>query len=165
MDMMQPSPATGLQAIHMDPDHPVPGMGDGFLLTELAAETVDALLAATGPGPGSPLLSVELRHLGGALAETAPGHGALASLDGEFALFAVGIPMDPEVASAIVDRVDALTSTLAPWTAGSYLNFAERPGAIEDAFDAETYRRLVDVKTRYDETNVFRANHQVEPAS
>ena len=118
-----------------------------------------------GPGSGSPFLSVELRHLGGALAETAPGHGALASLDGEFALFAIGIPMDPQVAHAIVDRLDEFGTTLAPWTAGSYLNFADRPGAIEDALDAETHRRLVDVKTRHDATNIFRANHQVEPAS
>ena len=56
-----------LLTIHMDPPGPVPGVGDGMLLDELPAEAVDALVASAGPGSGSRLLSVELRHLGGGL--------------------------------------------------------------------------------------------------
>ena len=61
--------ARQLQELHMDPPGPMPGAGDGFLLDTLDAEALDALVAAAGPGSGSPLVSVELRHLGGALTD------------------------------------------------------------------------------------------------
>ena len=38
------------------------------LLSELPADAVDTLVGIAGAGSGSPLLSVEVRHLGGALA-------------------------------------------------------------------------------------------------
>ena len=50
-----------------------------------------------GPGTDSPLIIVELRQLGGALRERRPGAGALGSLDGSFAFFAAGVPMEPGV--------------------------------------------------------------------
>ena len=53
------------------------------------------------PAVGPPLLSLEIRHLGGALAVAAPGNGALASLDAGFAVFAVGIAMTPELGAAV----------------------------------------------------------------
>ena len=49
------------------PRSPMPGISDSRLLDGLTAETIDALVDAAGPGSGSPLLMVELRHLGGAL--------------------------------------------------------------------------------------------------
>ena len=64
---------------------------DGMLLAELTAETVDALVGVAGADSGSPLLSVEIRHLGGAVGRPAPGGGALASIDAPFAMFAVGM--------------------------------------------------------------------------
>ena len=60
-----------LLALHMDPPGPVPGVGDGALLDVMPAEAIDALAAVSGPD--TPLLSVELRHLGGALARRAEG--------------------------------------------------------------------------------------------
>ena len=57
-----------------------------------------------GPGTDSPLIMVELRQLGGALRERKPGAGALGSLDGSFAFFALGAPMGPGVGEAIAQR-------------------------------------------------------------
>ena len=56
----------------MDPPEPVPGAGDGMSLDDLTPETIDALVAVAGPGSGSPLLSVEFRQLGGAVAADSP---------------------------------------------------------------------------------------------
>src|SRR5262249_31004135 len=69
------SPTTGLSKLHMDPEHPVPGAGDGGMLCDLTPEAIEAIVDTV---PGSPLLSVEVRHLGGALAQPSPEHGALA---------------------------------------------------------------------------------------
>ena len=71
IDTVATIPAAALQHVHMDPEHPVPGLGDGMLLDDLPAAGIDALVAAAGPGSGSPLLSVEVRQLGGALATPA----------------------------------------------------------------------------------------------
>src|SRR4029078_11730947 len=59
-------PIGALSKVHIDPEPPVPGSGDGFLLDELPAEAIDALAARAAAGELDTLLSVELRQLGGA---------------------------------------------------------------------------------------------------
>jgi FAD binding domain/Berberine and berberine like len=165
-DMFAPMPAAGLSHIHMDPEHPVPVMGDGMVLDRLTPAAIDALVEAVGPGSGSPLLMVELRHLGGAIGVPPAEHGALAKLGGEFALFAGGIPMDAEVATAIAAYLSALTAALDPWDAGRrYMNFTERPSDAREFFSEGTLVRLQAVKTAYDPAGVFLANHPVPTAA
>jgi hypothetical protein len=62
-----------MSKLHMDPPAPAPGIGDGFMLGELDAAAIEAVVASAGADSGSTLLSVELRHLGGALGRTAEG--------------------------------------------------------------------------------------------
>ena len=158
-------PTTGLQMLHMDPDGPVPGHGDGYLVGTLDAAGIEAFVAACGPDSGCGLLSVELRHLGGALAPGGPEYGAVSSLDGEFAMFAVGIAPDQTVGAMVRAHVDAVHEALRPWASGSaYANFAERRRAGAALFGPEAYRRLQSVKAWYDPENVIHANHPVAPA-
>ena len=44
-------PALG--QLHMDPEHPVSGVGDGLMLADLPAAAVDAFVDVAGPGPRS----------------------------------------------------------------------------------------------------------------
>ncbi len=155
------SPA-GLAELHMDPPQPVPGLSDHLMLSEAPAEAIDALLNAEGPGIETPLLSVELRHLGGALGKPAKNSGPLAQLDGNFLMFTVGMPMNAEVAEAIEQHAGHLRDVLSPWAAGrAYLNFAERPTDTETAFPPEQYRRLQEIRANYDPNDLFCANHPV----
>jgi hypothetical protein len=161
-DLFATIPAAALSHIHMDPEHPVPAMGDGMILDDLTPAAVEAFVAATGPGSGSPLLSVELRQLGGAIGTPPPEHGALAKLSGAYALFAVGIPMDAEAGAAIGAHLDHLLDAMDPWDAGRrYLNFTERPADARAFFTDGTHRRLQAVKARYDAGDMFCANHPV----
>ena len=73
MDSVAVQPPAGIAELHMDPPEPVPYWGDSILIGELPAAAIDSLLEAVGPGSGSQLLSVELRHCGGALSRTSPG--------------------------------------------------------------------------------------------
>ena len=66
---------------------------------------------------GLPAVSVELRQLGGALADESPDHGAVGSIKAGFALFAVGMAVNEEVTSFIEARVTALKTALGPWAA------------------------------------------------
>jgi hypothetical protein len=108
---------------------------------------------------------VELRQLGGALAQEAPGAGAIASVPGRFAMFAVGLPMDQGSAKAIGAHLEVVSEALAPWDEGSvYLNFTETPVDTRSAFPGETYERLGRVKSQYDPEDLFRGHHPVAPA-
>jgi hypothetical protein len=165
MDTWATIPPASLVRLHGDPEQPVPVLGDGFQLPELTPEAADAFVEVGGPGSDSPLLMLELRQLGGALAEAADGAGALAALPDDFTLFGVGLPMGDAMAAAIGSHLERVKQTMAPWSAGVYLNFCETPGgAAPRAFDEATYARLREIKARYDEHDLFRSNHPLEPA-
>ena len=165
IDTFSAIPAAQLTSVHMDPEQPIPIAGDGMLLTGLPPEAVEALVAAAGPESGSPLVSVEVRHLGGALGRAPEGHGAVGSFDAEFALFALGITMSAEMKTAVEAHVGIVQSALAPWDAGrTYMNFTERRVDGGKLFADETYDRLRRVKARYDREDVIRSNHPIPPA-
>jgi FAD/FMN-containing dehydrogenase len=161
MDTFATIPVEKLSSLHMDPEHPVPGVGDGMLLGDFDDEAIDALVAAAGAGSGSPLLSVEVRHLGGALSRREPGQGALA-IDAGFAMFAVGSSITAEMGAAMRAHVEVVQSALAKWDAGrDYLSFTERREKGERFFGDATYRRLQMVKAQVDPEDVFRSNHPI----
>jgi Berberine and berberine like len=130
-------------------------------MRELPPEAADAFVEVGGPGSGSPLLMLELRQLGGALAEAPDGAGALGALTDPFTLYGVGLPMADGMAEAIVAHIERVQEVMAPWSAGVYLNFSEMPSTAADAFDDATYARLREVKARYDAGDLFRSNHPV----
>jgi UDP-N-acetylenolpyruvoylglucosamine reductase len=166
MDTFAMIPATELRFLHMDPPQPVPGAGDGMALAELTPEAVDALVAVAGPGSGSPLLSVELRQLGGAVAVERPEHGAVGHLDAGFALYGVGMALDPGMEAAVKVHAQTVKDALAPWAAGrGYFNFAETPLEGQSLYPPATYLRLQDVKAAYDPDELFRASHPIRPAA
>jgi FAD/FMN-containing dehydrogenase len=157
------SPAA-LSHVHMDPEHPVPGLGDGALIDALPAAAVDALVDRAGPGSGSPLLAVELRHLGGAVGRT--GSGALGRLDAAYAVFAVGIPMDPALAGAIEAHLALVKAAVAPYGHGKeYLNFSERSTDPAAFFGTDAYARLRRIKGEVDPGDLFQANHPIPAAA
>ena len=156
-------PAATLHHLHMDPERPVPGRGDGMMLDEL---TPEAVTATTGiVRPGSPLVSVEIRHLGGALGRTRPGSGVLAVLDGAYMLAAVGPAATADAAEAIERDLALLQRALARWDSGRMnLNFASQPRSGRSLFGEDGYARLRRLKAEIDSDNLFHANHQIEPA-
>ena len=166
IDMFAAAPPIALSHLHMDPEHPVPGMADHAMLDELPAEAIDAMIEAGGPGSGSPLLAVELRHLGGALSRVPAGAGALGRLDAAYILFAVGTPMVPELAVAIPPHLAKVKAALAPWAAARpYLNFAEHPTDTSTAYGEEAFAALRAVKAEIDPYDLIQANHPIAPAT
>jgi FAD/FMN-containing dehydrogenase len=162
MDTLATIPVGGLGELHMDPPQPVPFAGDGMLLSELPADAVDALVGIAGAGSGSPLLSVEVRHLGGALANASASNGALSSIDAGFALYAVGMAMNADMNAAVRAHAARVQDVLAAWSADrSFMNFTERRADPGDLFDAATYARLRKVKAEYDPDAVIRGNHSI----
>ena len=160
-DTFAMAPPSVLHELHQDPRDPVPGASTTALLGNLDAAAIDSLVELVGPGSGSPFLSVELRHLEGALAHPAPGAGALATLNGAFAMFAVGIAMDEAVAAALHTHGERLISELAAHDRGRYLNFTEVPTDTRIAYSEAAYARLEEAKAKWDADGLFSANHPI----
>jgi hypothetical protein len=159
LDTCAPAPPAALGHLHMDPEDPVPFAGSGQLLDELPAAAVDAIVTAAGPGSGSPLLSFELRLLGGALRQAAPDAGAVAALDHAVLTLAIGMVMSPEMGAAVTRQVDVVADALAQWDAGvKFANFVDVPTDPGTCYPQETLDRLQQVKARYDPDDLFRAN-------
>jgi hypothetical protein len=162
MDTFGQIPAQGLNRIHLDPEHPVPVLGHHAVIRELPDDAIDAFAAAAGPEAGSTLLLAELRQAGGALARPAEGGGALSKLDASFVMFAVGLPMTPELGQAVEKDLDRLDEALRPWAAGGgYLNFSERPCDVDAILPPDICERLREIKRRWDPSGVIRANHEL----
>jgi FAD/FMN-containing dehydrogenase len=161
MDTFAAQPPAGIAELHMDPREPMPYSTAHALLGELPADAIDELLAATGPGSGSALVSVELRHTGGELSRSRPENGAVASLPGEFAAFAVGIAADPGSSAKTAADLAGVEAALRPYEAGHYLNFVEQEADADGFFPAATATRLREVRDAYDPERLLQANHEI----
>ena len=167
LDTIAEIPTARLFALHMDPPGPTPARANGMLLDDVPPPTIDALVACAGHGSGSPLLTVELRHLGGAVAERPVGAGAVGHLEAGFLLFALGFTPDAATAAKVDAHVQLVEQALLPWAASiHYANFDERPSGGRSRFhDQATLERLRAVKTRVDPTGMFTGAHPLTSAS
>jgi hypothetical protein len=100
-------PPSALGHLHMEPEHPVARLADDGLVGALPAAAIDDLLAVAGPGSGSPLATVELRH----------ASGALEALERGYFTHAAGLPTDTASAAAIEAQLALVAAALAPYGA------------------------------------------------
>jgi hypothetical protein len=164
-DTLAVIPMPALSHLHMDPEHPSSGAGDGLLLSGLPTEAIDTVVRLAGPGSGSPLAAVELRHIGGEMSRARPQNGATAAYDAGYVLFAGGPAPTPEAARAAGSAVAAVTSAAAPWAARqTYLNLSETPRDPASFWTPQAYDRLRRIKAAVDPQNLIRANHPIPPA-
>lgn len=162
LDTFGRMPASALSRLHMDPEGPTPGVGQSAMLGSMPDAAVDAFLAEVGPGSTTSLLAAELRQLGGALSRPHPNGGALDRLDGDFALFGVGIAPTAEAAAQIRTDAARLVDALGPWANGrEYLNFAETAVDPRAGYEAENWNRLRAIRSVVDPDAVFQANHAI----
>jgi FAD/FMN-containing dehydrogenase len=155
-----------LTHMRMEPEQPAPAAGDGLMVDHLTADALDAFIEVAGAHAQFPLVSIELRHLGGELRRTRPEHGALASLDADYAMGAVGIAPAPELEAPVRTQVQAVKAALEPWVARHmYLGFAETPHDTATFWTEQAYDRLRRIKTAVDPDDLIRSNHPIPPAS
>jgi FAD/FMN-containing dehydrogenase len=161
LDTFADMPPAALSRLHMDPDQPVPAQGDGVLLADLPAAAIWALLAVAGPAADTSLASVEVRHLGGALARR-PGTdaGAQASIDAKYLTFAVGFTPTPDQADRVRAEARTLSDALRPWHARyDYYNLKETPAEARAVMPLASYHRLQNIKARYDPDQAIISAH------
>lgn len=145
-----------LGSITAEPTDPGPGLSRAELLTDLDDEVAATLLAR----PIDPLLNVQIRHLGGALArpaDTATGH-----LEEPYALYMFGIPATREAEAAVRNRQHEIARALTPHTSGRKPYTLLAPGErAASAFTRDALARLRAIKRARDPFGVFRSNFPI----
>ena len=114
---------------------------------------------------GTPILSAEIRHLGGAVARRSLAHGAVDAFEAPYIMYAIGIAPTPEAREVVDAAVARLRHMLAPWEAEhTYMNFAETRRKASSLFSSMSYHRLRRIKAIVDPTDLIRSNHPITPA-
>ena len=130
MDTFAWMPAAGLSRIHMDPENPVPGMGDGGAdLASCPTRRSTPASASPGPAPARRCCSASCAISAAPWAARPRTAAPSRKLDAGFAMFSVGMPMTPELGEAIPSPpAPRSRRRWSPGAAdGGYFNFTEAP--------------------------------------
>ncbi|WP_107658950.1 FAD-binding oxidoreductase [Nocardia suismassiliense] len=149
------SPAE-LGTIANEPTAPGPGLLRTELLTTLDETAVEILLQA----PIDPLMGIQLRQLGGALAE--PTRGAVPPFAEPYALSLLAIGSDPDTVDAVRFTQKRIIADLGARVSGRRPYTVLSAGdSVTEVFDTSTLDRLRKLKRARDPHGVFRANFPV----
>ena len=94
-------PYAEMDSISMDPVDPLEVDLHVERLEELSPEAIAALVEVAGAGSGSPLIMLEVRQLGGALAREPESPSAIGHRDSRFIMSAIGATPTPEMAELV----------------------------------------------------------------
>lgn len=155
-------PVANLSDICQEPTEPMPTMEWSELLTDLDAETIDKVVDVAGADARSALTVLQFRHLGGALARGTAADGPNAAIDEPYLVFALGVPMVPELVPAIAASTAAVQQAVADKRSGrTFYTFLCADADVTRAFPAESLARLRRIKQAVDPRGVFRSNRPV----
>jgi FAD/FMN-containing dehydrogenase len=162
IDTFATIPVSALSQLHMDPTEPLPAVGDGTLLTDFPAAAADALVGLAGADADTMLISIEVRHLDGALRRPEADGGVLPSIDASYALYGSGVAAAPEAVATVAEHAQALKDALAPWHASySFYNFTDTPAPAQALLPPDPYQRLKQIKTSHDPDDSIISAHPV----
>lgn len=169
MDTFGVMPYAAMDSISMDPVDPMGAIQHSEMLRDLSPEAIDTLVEVAGADSGSPLIMLEIRQLGGALARTPEGLNPMGSGDAKFIMNGIGATFTPEMAEGVKAHIARVVEATREYQTGdTYVNFMELGGASEDrvraAYPPEDWDRLVALKDRYDPENLFRFNRNIAPS-
>jgi FAD/FMN-containing dehydrogenase len=165
IDTIAPMPFAAIQTM-FDAGSP-PGMRHYWtssFVRELSDDLLDTLVANAPdlPPPGSMLL---LEHMGGAVGRVGATDTAFSSRDAQYNVSILGTWSDPAADEANIAWARSTGKTLKTFgSGGGYVNYMADDGeaAVRAAYEVNL-ERLIEVKRKYDPTNVFSANQNIAP--
>jgi FAD/FMN-containing dehydrogenase len=112
-----------------------------------------------------PLTEIVIHQLGGAVARVAPGSTAFAHRDATHIVNVIARTPSAHGFAEVRAWAREVTEAFSP-VGATYVNFTgeQAPDLVRRSYPDDTYRRLVDVKDRYDPSNLFRLNQNIEPS-
>lgn len=115
----------------------------------------------------SPVSFTLLSHMGGAIRRCSDEETAFSGRDAEFTININCAATEPDQFEHDRAWVRDWFDALAPHsTGGVYVNFMGEEGedVVRAAYGERNYRRLAELKAKYDPDNVFRVNQNIKPA-
>ena len=171
LDLSGPIPYVGLQSA-FDPMF-VKGARQNYwkslYLNTFNDDAIDKVVARMQSRP-DPWSMIVIWHLGGAVNRVDPAKTALGVRDAKYLLSLDTSWVNPaDNEKAIAWTRDFWTEMQAYSSGGAYLNF---PGQGEEgetllraSYGSDNYERLVDLKSKYDPSNLFRLNQNIQPGA
>jgi FAD/FMN-containing dehydrogenase len=133
-------------------------------IAELSDDVIDVMVEH-GKRITSPITSVALWQMGGAVPRVGEAETAFNGRDAAFTFNINGNSQTPEGFEAEREWARTYWSALEPYRSSVYVNFLMDEGdeRIRQAYGPEKYERLKALKRTYDPTNVFRLNQNIPP--
>jgi FAD/FMN-containing dehydrogenase len=165
-ELVMPMPYVGIYEMLKDAEQRAPAAHRSLFLDTLDDAVVDEIMARMA-APSSPGAMTQIRILGGQMARVPAEATAFAHRDANVMLTIITTFDDPAEAPIHAGWTHEYFEALRPRSTGVYSNFLEAEGEarIREAYPDPTYRRLAQIKRRYDPTNLFRMNQNIAPAS
>jgi FAD/FMN-containing dehydrogenase len=134
-------------------------------VTELSDAVIDLVIEHANRAR-SPMSAVVLEFYGGAAARVGGTDTAFAQRQAQYDVGIMAQWTDPAAADQHIAWARALFDALKPHSSGYLLNFLGEEGhdTVRAAF-GENYPRLAELKRKYDPTNFFRINQNIQPAA
>jgi FAD/FMN-containing dehydrogenase len=114
----------------------------------------------------SPLSSVVIEQLGGAVARVGAAETAFTYRNAPYNLAVIARWTDPAEADRHIAWARELFDALTPYSQGVYVNYlgtGDAPERVQTAYGADTYGKLREVKANYDPDNIFQATQNIQP--
>jgi FAD/FMN-containing dehydrogenase len=169
VDFSGQMPYTTAQAV-LDEDYPAHELRyywKSLNLLELSDKAL-AVVAEHAARQPSPYSTTDLWHVGGAVKRYGSEHGAFNGRHASFLLNPEANWVEADDDEANIRWVREFLDAMAPFSdGGRYLNFAglqEEGQAMMQAAYGDHYERLARLKQKYDPGNLFRLNHNINPA-
>ncbi len=163
-DVFADNPYAGWQQA-LDPLYPR-GIHNYFRSAFLPALDNQALqvLAESFATLPNPLCEIHVQHLGGAVGRVPAPDTAYALREQEFIVNVIARTPDASGFEQVIAWARGVTTALGP-DANTYVNFTgdADPALVRASYPPATYQRLVELKNRYDPTNLFRLNQNITP--
>lgn len=167
MDAIQPMPFPQMQSML---DDAFPSGNQNYWKSAFLPRLDDQAIAVIidhANRAASPLTAIAIEYYGGAASRVGVADTAFAHRAAEYDIGVLTQWADPAESPRHIAWARSLAAALEPFASGAHLlNFLgedEDHKAIRGAFGAN-YERLRAVKKKYDPTNFFRVNQNVEPA-
>jgi hypothetical protein len=149
-----------------------PIWGDGFrnewmghYLPELSDEALATLRENVEAVP-SPNTDVKVAHLGGAVARVGEDDTAFSFRESKYALVIQARWKEAADNDTNLRWIRQFLNAMRPHSTGKvYVNFIANEGErrVADAYNENTFRRLREIKAKYDPANLFRMNQNIKP--
>jgi FAD/FMN-containing dehydrogenase len=138
----------------------------GHFIGDMTDAVVDATMQAfkTMTSEHSAIL-IEAPH--GAVRNVARDATAFGQRDARFNASALAIWEPADDPARHIEWTRAYADAIAPFATGGYVNYLGDDASADDvkaAYGAERFKRLADLKARYDPTNMFRFNQNIRPS-